>query len=106
VEASLARIKELGLLDDREYARRRGVLMAERGYGDHAIRLFLEGLGIPEAMAYDAVKNIPRELSEKKRMASIIEKRKGLERGKLIRFLAGRGFPLDHIMDVLGGVDE
>lgn len=107
VEACLARIKELGLLDDREYARRRAHLMAEKGYGDFAIKVFLvEGLGIPEKMAYDAVKGIPQELGERKRMSMIIEKRKGKPKEKLIRFLAGRGFPIDVIIDVIGGVDS
>jgi SOS response regulatory protein OraA/RecX len=80
--------------------------MAERGYGDHAIRLFLEGLGIPEAMAYESVRRISEELSEHMRMALIIEKRGSLPKKKLIRFLAGRGFPFDQIMDEIGGVDE
>jgi SOS response regulatory protein OraA/RecX len=105
IEACLARIKELGLLDDREYARRRAHLMAEKGYGDFAIKVFLEGLGIPEKMAYDAMKGIPEELGERKRMSMIIEKRKDTPKEKLIRFLAGRGFPIDVIMEVIGGVD-
>jgi SOS response regulatory protein OraA/RecX len=105
IESSLARITELGLLDDRAYACRRALLMAERGYGDYAIRLFLQGLGIPEEMSYDAVQSIPEELDETKRISVIVEKRKDLPREKLIRFLAGRGFPLDLIIDLVGGVD-
>jgi SOS response regulatory protein OraA/RecX len=105
VEACLARVKELGLLDDREYARRRAHLMAEKGYGDFAIKVFLEGLGIPEEMAKDALKVLPEELGETKRMVMLIEKRKGPSKEKLIRFLAGRGFPIDMIMDAMGGVD-
>jgi hypothetical protein len=80
--------------------------MAERGYGDHAIRLFLEGLGIPEGMADESVRRISAELSEHKRMTLIIEKRGGLPKKKLIRFLAGRGFPFDQIINEIGGVDE
>jgi len=105
IEACLARVKELGLLDDREYARRRAHLMAEKGYGDFAIKVFLEGLGIPEEMAKDALKVLPEELGETMRMVMLIEKRKGLSKEKLIRFLAGRGFPIDMIMDAVGGVD-
>jgi SOS response regulatory protein OraA/RecX len=78
--------------------------MAERGYGDYAIRQFLEGLGIPEGMAHESVGSLPDELGEKRRMASVMEKKKGLPREKLIRFLAGKGFPRDQIMDAIGGV--
>jgi SOS response regulatory protein OraA/RecX len=80
--------------------------MAERGYGDFAIRQFLEGLGIPEGMAQESVRSLPDKLEERKRMFSVMEKKKDLPRRKLIRFLAGRGFPLDQIMDAIGGVDE
>jgi SOS response regulatory protein OraA/RecX len=79
--------------------------MAERGYGDFAIKVFLEGLGIPEEMAKDALNVLPQELGETMRMVMLIEKRKGLSKEKLIRFLAGRGFPIDMIMDAVGGVD-
>jgi len=80
--------------------------MAERGYGDFAIRQFLEGLGIPEIMAQESVRTLPDELAERKRMVSVMEKKKGLPRQKLIRFLAGKGFPLDQIIDAIGGEDE
>ena len=106
IEASLARIRELGYLNDREYARRRALLMAERGYGDYAIRLFLEGLGFSEEMACDALGGIPEDMGEGKRIAMIIARRKDLGREKLTRFLAGRGFPLDLVIDTVGGVDE
>lgn len=105
IEAVIARIDELGYLDDYEYARRRALLMAEKGYGNYAIRVFLEGLGLPDALVRNAVKVLPAELGERRRMKKIIEKRSGLPRVKLIRFLAGRGFPLDLIMDETLGVD-
>ncbi|MGO9145310.1 MAG: regulatory protein RecX [Desulfomonilia bacterium] len=105
IEAVMARINELGYLDDYEYARRRALLMAEKGYGNYAIRVFLEGLGLPDAFVTNAVKVLPAELGERKRMKKMIEKRNNLPRVKLIRFLAGRGFPLDLIMDETLGVD-
>jgi SOS response regulatory protein OraA/RecX len=103
IEAVLRRIKDLGYLDDAEYARRRAVLMAEKGYGDFAIRVFLEGLGLPDSLAAKAVSGLPKELGEHKRMKSMIARRGDLPKAKLIRFLAGRGFPLDLIMDETGG---
>ena len=105
IEAVIARIDELGYLDDYEYARRRALLMAEKGYGNYAIRVSLEGLGLPDALVSNAVKALPTELGERQRMKKMIEKRNDLPKVKLIRFLAGRGFPLDLIMDETLGVD-
>lgn len=105
IEAAMARVSELGYLDDAGYARRRAVLLAQRGYGDHAIRVFLEGLGLPEKTALDALAALPVELSERTRLMNMIEKRNALPRVKLVRFLAGRGFPLDLILDITGGVE-
>lgn len=101
----MARIGELGYLDDAGYAKRRAVLMAERGYGDYAIRVFLEGLGLPEKTVLDALAALPVELSERARLKNLVEKRDALPRVKLVRFLAGRGFPIDLILDITGGVE-
>ncbi len=101
----MARIGELGYLDDAGYAKRRAVLMAERGYGDYAIRVFLEGFGLPEKTVLDALAALPVELSERARLKNLVEKRDTLPRVKLVRFLAGRGFPIDLILDITGGVE-
>ena len=104
IEAVISRIEDMGYLDDFEYARRRALLMAEKGYGNYAIRIFLEGLGLPDALVTIAIKALPDELGERQRMKKMIGKR-DLPKIKLIRFLAGRGFPLDLIIDETGGVD-
>ena len=105
IEATIARIRELGYLDDNSYAARRALILAEKGYGDFAIRVFLEGIGLPESFVTSAVSALPKGLGERKRIKKILEKRSGLPREKLIRFLAGRGFPIDLILDETGGVD-
>jgi SOS response regulatory protein OraA/RecX len=105
IEATIARIRELGYLDDNSYAARRAVILAEKGYGDFAIRVFLEGIGLPESFVTSAVSALPKGLGERGRIKKMIEKRAGLPREKLIRFLAGRGFPIDLILDETGGVD-
>lgn len=105
IDAALKRLSELGYLDDGDYARRRALLMAERGYGDYAIRLFLENLGLPEKTACEALDALPSSLSEVMRLRRIIEKRGTLPRAKLMRFLAGRGFPVELIIDTIRGVD-
>ena len=105
IDAAVSRIKDLGYLDDFEYARRRALLMAEKGYGNYAIQVFLDGLGLPDALVKRAITALPDELSERQRMKKMIVKR-DLSKVKMIRFLAGRGFPLDLIMDETGGVDS
>jgi SOS response regulatory protein OraA/RecX len=105
IEATIERISELGYLDDNSYAARRAVILAEKGYGDFAIRIFLEGIGLPESFVTSAVSALPKGLGERGRIKKMIEKRAGLPREKLIRFLSGRGFPIDLILDETGGVD-
>ncbi|MBN2297828.1 MAG: RecX family transcriptional regulator [Deltaproteobacteria bacterium] len=101
----MARIMELGYIDDAEYTLRRARLLAERGYGDFSIEASLEGLGLPSPMIYNALMKIREEFTEEKRIAMLMEKRKGTNRQKMIRFLAGRGFPFEKILNVLGGDD-
>ena len=60
---------------------------------------------LPESFVTSAVSALPKELGERGRIKKIIKKRAGLPREKLIRFLAGRGFPIDLILDETGGVD-
>ncbi len=105
IDATIARIIELGYLDDTSYAVRRALILAEKGYGDFAIRIFLEGIGLPDSFVTSAMSALPKDLGERKRIKKIIRKRTGLPREKLIRFLAGRGFPIDLILDETGGVD-
>jgi SOS response regulatory protein OraA/RecX len=105
IDATIARIRELGYLDDNDYAARRALILAEKGYGDFAIRVSLEGIGLPESFVTSAVSALPKGLGERTRIKKMIEKRADLPREKLIRFLAGRGFPIDLILDETGGVD-
>jgi SOS response regulatory protein OraA/RecX len=80
--------------------------MAEKGYGDYSIRNFLEGLDFPDNIADDVVQKVSREIDEKERIALLIKKRKPQDREKTIRFLAGRGFPFEKILNILGGDDR
>jgi len=101
----MARITELGYLDDAEYTLRRAMLLAHRGYGDFYIEASLEGMGLPAQMIYDALMKIRKEFAEEKRITMLMEKRKGTNRQKMMRFLAGRGFPFEKILNVIGGDD-
>ena len=79
--------------------------MAEKGYCDFYIHSYLEGLGIPADMIEGALPKISEEFSEEKRIGMLVEKRKGLEKQKMIRFLANRGFSFEKILNIIGGVD-
>jgi len=80
--------------------------MALKGYGDYSIRIFLEGLDFPENIADDVVQKVSSEIGEEERISLLIRKRKPQDREKTIRFLAGRGFPFEKILNALGGEDQ
>jgi SOS response regulatory protein OraA/RecX len=80
--------------------------MAEKGYGDFAIRMSLEALGIPDEAADKALKRVSVELSEAERIALLRSKRSGLGKDKMMRYLAGRGFPYEKIVNAIGGDDQ
>lgn len=80
--------------------------MAEKGYGDFYIKTFLEGLSVPEDMAAHAVAEVSQEFSEEDRISMLVKKRKGLDKEKMIRFLAGKGLAYEKILSVIGGEDQ
>lgn len=84
---SLAALEHAGLVDDRRVAWARAGSLAERGYGDEAIRhrLLAEGLG--DALAEEALAGLEPETA---RAAHLIERRGPGPR--TARYLAGRGF--------------
>ena len=63
----------------------------------------LEKLGIPSDLAEKAIEKMSCELSESMRIASLLEKKTDMHRDKLIRYLAGRGFPYETILDMIDG---
>lgn len=79
--------------------------MAEKGYCDYHIQSCLEGLGIPADMVNSALTKVDDEFSEEERIAMLVEKRKSLEKQKIVRFLANRGFSFEKILNVMDGAD-
>jgi len=63
----------------------------------------LDKLGIPTEMIEEAIEKISWELSEPMRIAALLDKRRDMHKDKLIRFLAGRGFPYETILDTIDG---
>jgi SOS response regulatory protein OraA/RecX len=97
----MARLDELGYLDDETYAKRRAHLVAERGYADLYIRHYLYQIGLPENLVDRAIKNLSKELPEEKRIHMVIKKKKDMEKEKLLRHLSQKGFSFEKIFTVL-----
>lgn len=91
-EEALAVLGRTGLVDDARFARNRAVVLADRGYGDAAIRADLERQGIPPELGQDAVTALEPELER----ARAVVRRRG-EGPKTARYLAGRGFGEDAV---------
>jgi regulatory protein len=101
-EAAVAALRSAGLVDDARFARSRARALADRGYGDNAIRADLERRGIePEAIA-----TAVEELEPERDRAGAIVARRG---GGLAtaRYLARRAFHEDVVEAAMaaGGTD-
>ncbi|HEX6701938.1 MAG TPA: RecX family transcriptional regulator [Gaiellaceae bacterium] len=103
-EEALSTLRCAGLVDDDRVARSRARALADRGYGDAAIRADLERRGIDSAAAEAAVAELA---PEHERAAGLVEKRGGGVR--TARLLARRGFTEDVVeaaMAVQAGTEE
>jgi hypothetical protein len=75
-------------------------VLAERGYGDAAIRFALEAEGLPEGEVVEALSGLMPEADRARRLLS--------DRGetlKTVRWLAGKGFDAATLEDVAGFAD-
>jgi regulatory protein len=97
---ALGALERAGLVDDERVARKRAETLAERGWGDEAIRyrLLAEGVNAP------AVDQALRDLElESARAARVVARRGGGP--ETARFLARRGFGEDAVEDAAGRGD-
>jgi len=94
---SLAALESAGLVDDRRVARSRSWSLAERGYGDEAIRHRLLAEGLEEALVGEALAALEPEAGRARRL---IERRGTGPR--TARYLAGRGFGEEAVEGALG----
>ena len=96
-EATVARLTDVGLVDDRRYAVRRAESLAERGYGDAAISWRLGREGVAEAVVEEAVVALEPEGERVRRIVAA--------RGRgpaTARDLARRGFGEDAVEAAVG----
>jgi regulatory protein len=103
---ALDTLERAGYVDDTRFATRRAASLAERGYGDDAIRFDLEQHGLDERFASLALSSIE---PEPRRAARFVARRGSSAR--TARWLASRGFCDDSIEGAVGesepfGFDE
>jgi regulatory protein len=96
-------LERVGLVDDERFARVRACRLAERGYGDEAIRWRIESEGVSSAVTEQALADLEPECN---RAAALVE-RAGAKPVTAV-WLARRGFGAEAIESALGpaaGVD-
>jgi SOS response regulatory protein OraA/RecX len=99
--AALDTLERAGLVDDARVAAARARSLADRGYGDAAIRYSLTG----EQVAADLVEAAVEALEpERDRLARLVE-RHGRD-PKAIRRLAAKGFDAEMLHEVAGFADD
>jgi regulatory protein len=91
-------LERAGLVDDAHFADRRAAALAERGFGDEAIRHDLEQQGVPAELREQAVAALPDE----NRRARAIVARRGTG-PKTARYLAAKGFGEEAVEAALAG---
>jgi regulatory protein len=87
VEESVATLRAAGLVDDARLACNRAASMADRGYGDAAIRDDLERRGVPAELAETALQALEAEDARARRIVG----RRG-PGARTAAYLARRGF--------------
>ena len=97
-EAAIETLRSAGLLDDERAARSRARVLAERGYGDAAIRFDLDRRGVAGETAEAAVAELEPEHG---RAAAIVARRGG--GAATARLLVRRGFTEDSVEAAMAG---
>jgi SOS response regulatory protein OraA/RecX len=99
-EEALAALERAGLVDDTRVAAGRAHALAERGYGNAAIRAALEREGLAAEAVAEA---LPTLEPEAVRAGRLLERRG--ESPRTLRWLAARGFEAATLEDVAGFAD-
>lgn len=116
VAGVVGKCRELGYLNDGEFARQRArELAVNRLLGNRRIVLDLREKGIPEALSRQAIAEVRGEIDEGKAIEAILRRKgraKGLdamdekEKARLMRSLLGKGFPTGLIFRKLQKAEE
>jgi len=93
---ALATLEQAGLVDDARVAASRARALAERGYGDAAIRFALEGEQLAPELVEEALAGLE---PERERVKTLLRDPADV---KTLRRLAARGFAAETLEDVAG----
>jgi SOS response regulatory protein OraA/RecX len=96
---ALATLERAGLIDDARVAAGRARTLADRGYGDAAIRAALEAEQLPPELVADALAALEPERERARRLLPVSQDAKAMRR------LAARGFSAETLEDVAGFAD-
>jgi regulatory protein len=99
VEESLAVLARSGLVDDARFARTRAEILAERSYGDAAIRHDLDRRGVAPDVIAAALESLETEAERARRLVE----RRGPGLGTA-RYLAAKGFG-EEVLETAAGAD-
>ena len=113
IEESVARLKELGYLDDLRFARSfaSSALRNGRGYGGR-LKLELSRRGVAPGIVSEVLAELSAEYDERELLAQLIERRypafdaataPDKEKRKVVGYLQRRGFSLSAIFAALKG---
>jgi SOS response regulatory protein OraA/RecX len=99
--AAIETMVAFGYVDDERLAANRASALAERGYGDEAIRFDLERRGVDPGLVVGTISALEPEAGR----ASAIAARRGASI-KTARLLVSRGFSADSVESALGSLPD
>jgi len=100
-DEALETLERVGLVDDARVAATRARSLAERGFGDAAIRYDLEREGVAAELVEEAVAGLE---PERARARALVERR-GTD-AKTARWLMSKGFDASSVEEAVGGFAE
>jgi regulatory protein len=122
VERAIERCRELGYIDDAQFARARARMLASgKLSGNRRIAFDLRERGVSGDIADAAIAEVDEEIAEEERIRRIVEKKHPVktargsdedpslifkEKARIIRNLMGRGFSLERIMGIINEREE
>ncbi len=101
VEETIEKLRELRLLDDKEFALKYALERRRKLFGDLKIEFELRNKGVKEEVIAEALKRAEEFLNEKVAAELLLQKRSNYSREKNIRFLSSRGYRWDTIKELV-----